>query len=382
MHILIIPSWYKSDKYPNAGVFFEEKARALKKRGHQVGIIFPSFLDENSESTISYSEFDDNGIFTIYQYVKPISKRSSKINNRFFLFRLYHKAYKRYVKQMGTPTVIHSHVYKYAGMFGAYLNKRKQIPHVFTEHFSVWVNLASKMPPSDIRVINDVLKWSNQAIAVSHFLKGGLIKYIDKEHDINVLPNMINDIFFKKEKQIIKSSKFRFINVGSLTTVKNHLMLLKAFSVFLNKYNLDSELYIVGDGVLKEIIKNEIRLLKLENNVFLTGNLSRNAIKTEIKKSHVGVISSVVETFSIAGIEFMSQGLPVVTTNCGGPNDYIREFNGVVVNSKEEMVTSLFEIQRDYKKYNPIAISEYIKSNFSEAVITAKLERIYKAIIK
>ena len=381
MHILIIPSWYKDKQNPNSGVFFEEQARALQKRGHKIGIIAPVFDKVNAKIKEGYSEYDDNGIFTINQSVKPLPIRSNKINNPYFLFKLYQKAYKNYIKQMGTPDVIHSHVYQFAGMLGTYLMKRKKIAHVFTEHFSVWVNPASNMPPSDVRILANILKWSSKSIAVSSFLKKGMIKYTNNNHHIEVIPNMINDLFFEKGEKMDKSSVFRFINIGGLSTVKNQLMLIKSFSNFLTNFNVTAELHIIGNGILKDVINAEIKLLKLEKKVFLTESLNRNAIKKEIQKSHVGIISSIVETFSIAGIEYMSQGLPVITTNCGGPNDYLYPFNGIIINSEEEMTNALHEVYTNYDRFNPIEIANYIKSNFSESVITKRLEKIYKEVM-
>jgi len=383
MHILIIPAWYKSPSNPLAGVFFEEQARALQKRGHKVGIIVPSYIDYNSKLENDYAAYDDNGIYTINQQVKVIAKRSSKINNAYFLFRVYHKAYKAYVKQNGQPEIIHSHVFKYSGLLGAYINKKQQIPHVFTEHFSVWVNPESSMPPSDIRVLKTVLAWSNKAFAVSHFLKNALIEKTKSANSIEVLPNMINDLFFESQKKTAKSSRFRFINIGNLLPVKNQIMLIKAFSHFIKTHNVNAELYIVGEGVLRNQLENKIKMLGLENRIYLKGMIKREALKDEIQKAHIGVISSIVETFSIAGIEFMSQGLPVISTNCGGPNDYIQGFNGAIVHSEAEMAKSFYNFYTNYKKFDSNKIALNVKTNFSEFVITQALEKAYlEALIK
>jgi hypothetical protein len=41
MHILFIPSWYPTRENPISGIFFREQAHALKRAGHQVGVIYP-----------------------------------------------------------------------------------------------------------------------------------------------------------------------------------------------------------------------------------------------------------------------------------------------------------------------------------------------------
>ena len=67
MHILIIPSWYKSITEPVLGTFFEEQARALMSAGHKVGIIYPQFSSVSSmfnkkDEIIDF--YDDNGLPT------------------------------------------------------------------------------------------------------------------------------------------------------------------------------------------------------------------------------------------------------------------------------------------------------------------------------
>jgi len=380
MHILIIPSWYKSKIHPFRGVFFEEQARALLKRGNQVGVIVPSLLAYDTKEDSSFFQYDDNGLVTFIQSVKPLSRRSNKVNEAYFLFRVYNKAYRQYVKENGTPDIIHSHVYKYGGLLGAYLSKRKSIPHVFTEHFSVWVNPNAVIPPSDIRLMRRVLEQTDQAYTVSSFLKNSIQKKIGNQ-GFKVLPNMINDLFIQKDESKIKNSVFRLINIGGLVQVKNQKLVLRAFSLFIKKYKIAAELYIIGEGDLRQELIDEVQLLEISDKVQLVGARDREQVKDEIKKSDVGVISSDVETFSIAGIEFMSQGLPVVTTDCGGPIDYIQDFNGIVVRDEIEMAESFYTIYHNYTYYNQDRIKTFIQDHFSEAVIVKKLEQTYKKII-
>ena len=72
MHILIIPSWYKSITEPVLGTFFEEQARALMSAGHKVGIIYPQFSSVSSmfnkkDEIIDF--YDD----TVYFIIESIS---------------------------------------------------------------------------------------------------------------------------------------------------------------------------------------------------------------------------------------------------------------------------------------------------------------------
>ena len=98
----------------------------------------------------------------------------------------------------------------------------------------------------------------------------------------------------------------------------------------------------------------------------------------EIQKSDVGVISSNIETFSVAGIEFMSQGLPVISTDCGGPNDFINDNNGIIVDKDDikEMSNAMLEMTN--REFDSNKIKSVVKGNFSEDIIISKLISIYQ----
>ncbi|HYX06493.1 MAG TPA: hypothetical protein VE912_07135, partial [Bacteroidales bacterium] len=61
MHILIIPSWYKTEENPVKGSFFEEQARALNKRGHKVGVLNIQYIPFSSQRKRIFRQYDDEG---------------------------------------------------------------------------------------------------------------------------------------------------------------------------------------------------------------------------------------------------------------------------------------------------------------------------------
>ena len=73
MHILIIPSWYKTPQKPVTGTFFEEQVRMLQKRGHNVGVLYHQhnlrFLGNIRYKTdVLVNNFNDKGVPTYYSF--------------------------------------------------------------------------------------------------------------------------------------------------------------------------------------------------------------------------------------------------------------------------------------------------------------------------
>ena len=78
----------------------------------------------------------------------------------------------------------------------------------------------------------------------------------------------------------------------------------------------------------------------------------------------------------------MACGLPVMSTYSGGPEEFITEDVGILVNDNEKQIVSeMKNIASGKYCYDRKRISGYVYENFSPTVIADKLVNIYlKAI--
>jgi glycosyltransferase involved in cell wall biosynthesis len=99
---------------------------------------------------------------------------------------------------------------------------------------------------------------------------------------------------------------------------KAHEDILKAISLI--KDNIF--LLLVGDGPRKVFIKRIVKEMGMENNVKFLGRL--DDVRPVLAASDISVLASTaVETFSMAMLESMSMGVPVVASNIGGLSEAI-----------------------------------------------------------
>ena len=172
-----------------------------------------------------------------------------------------------------------------------------------------------------------VYKWADGAIfqtkeaysCMSGIIKNGCI--IPNAINVEILPEIVS---FSKRKNVI-------VSVGHLERVKNHKMLIDAFSIAAKTHD-DYCLEIYGDGSLRHELYAYIQKLGLTNSVFLMGN--SNQIFEDIKTAKIFVLTSNYEGFPNALLEAMAMGLAVISTDCpsGGPRALIKNgFNGFLV---------------------------------------------------
>ena len=167
----------------------------------------------------------------------------------------------------------------------------------------------------------------------------GFEKIFGKLSNATVVHNVINaeEIQNKaKEKNefTFNTNGLKIISVGRLSSEKGYERLVRIASKLEKKY--DFELCILGEGAersrLEEIIKAEdskaVRLLGFQKNPY-----------SYMKKADLYVCPSFFEGYSTTVTECMILGVPVLTTDCAGMEEILKEGKyGMIVDNDEAML--------------------------------------------
>ncbi len=386
MHILIIPSWYKTSSNPRSGTFFEVQARMFQKRGHKVSILYPRhnlrFLgDTRSKEDIIYQNHNDAGIPTFYSFTEslvPKFEYPTILDIKICVAKSLNQ-YKVLKKQFGKPDVIHAHSVIWGGVVANEISIKENIPFFLTEHFTGWLTNKKYIEKKVYREL--FLKVNNNAeksFAVSSFFKEKLINmYGLLESNISVLPNIVNDIFLICKKKInINSFPFRVVIVGNLIDRKNHLFLFRAIELLKNQYPI--KLTVIGEGPEETSLKSYVLKRKLCEIEFL-GALDRKQIVDVIRESHTVFSASILETFGVNLIEGLAMGKPVIALDSGGPRDIINSMNGILIkeNTPEAFADAIKKMINTYGEYDQDKISDDCKERFGEEIIYSILINQY-----
>ena len=212
-------------------------------------------------------------------------------------------------------------------------------------------------------------------------VSSALQKNIKKNFDVDsvVVNNMVGKEFLEVEVRPKEATAdvFKFIAVGNLLPVKGYDVLIKAFA----KSELAKErcvMTIVGEGKERLHLESLVKEAGLEGVVTLPGKKHRDEIIRMLKQSDTFVLSSRSETFGVACIEALSQGLPAIATRCGGTEDIINEGNGILIDSDdvEALTEALRKMYGCAGKYDPVKIVEDCRSRFAPEVIAKRLAEL------
>lgn len=171
-------------------------------------------------------------------------------------------------------------------------------------------------------------------------------------------------------------------------TAKNGVMVLvKAFKIVSAK-NRNVRLIIAGDGEERGSIENYIRKNSL-NNVVLLGTVKPEEMPRYYSMSDVVCIPSVTvagvqEATSIACLEAMASGVPVIASNIGGLSELITDgFNGYLVreNDEHKLAAKIMNVLgSDSEKIVKNAYDNLMENHSSTGVVK-KFIRIYNGVI-
>lgn len=113
-------------------------------------------------------------------------------------------------------------------------------------------------------------------------------------------------------KKLKCDDKLAIINVGRLHKQKNHEFLIKIFKK-ISEENKNAVLFLVGEGALKEKIKQQARELELEDKVIFLGK--RSDVNDVLQAMDIFVMPSLYEGLPGSVVEAQGAGLPCLISD-------------------------------------------------------------------
>lgn len=254
--------------------------------------------------------------------VTTVILNSSRSYNLSLLYRIW-----RTIRKLGIH-LVHSQLPD-ANAYSCLAGFAARVPIVTTYHGKLAVSPHGIS--SDSFKLSLVKRFSTKTVTVSKYLKNDLTSKAGfPSSKVQVIYNGVD--WERFDRSIDRAAKRRELGFGpheKLVGMVANLRETKGYEYFVRAAKIISEkipksrFLIVGDGpaTLKEMIKEEIKALGLTDWVTLLG--FREDIPEILGILDLFILSSTSEGLSIATIEAMGAGLPVVVTACGGPQEIV-----------------------------------------------------------
>lgn len=185
----------------------------------------------------------------------------------------------------------------------------------------------------------------------------------------------------KKRKELgITKNEIMILSVGELNKNKNHEVIMKAIAK-IDRKNI--HYFIAGKGELKDYLSNLSIKLGIENRVHLLG--FRKDIAELCEVADIFCFPSKREGLGLSALEAMACGLPILTSNIHGINDYsIEGVTGFKCDATKancfkyniERIIINKELASKMKETNKLQVKKYDLVN-----VKNEMERIYGEIL-
>ncbi len=183
---------------------------------------------------------------------------------------------------------------------------------------------------------------------------------------------------FDSFKPVDKYETFTFISTGRLVTDKGIGELIDAFNRFNEKYD-DSRLYLLGDGPQRDEFEE-----KAATNPSIQFLGYQQSPLEYVAKSHVFLLPTYHEGFSLALVEACMLAMPIVATDVGGNPEIIRDhITGLLIKIKDsdslyQAMIRLYEDKKLRDLLSKNARAEYKKNFNYEKIIQDEFILFYE----
>jgi colanic acid/amylovoran biosynthesis glycosyltransferase len=139
-----------------------------------------------------------------------------------------------------------------------------------------------------------------------------------------IRPAVDPSFFIPCETSKPQRGSFQVITTGSLIWRKGYEYALMTIQK-LKAAGVPVKYQIIGDGPERQRILYTIHDLGVENEVVILGKRTPEQVRDALQVADVFMLSSLSEGISNAALEAMACSLPVVTTDCGGMREAVRD---------------------------------------------------------
>jgi glycosyltransferase involved in cell wall biosynthesis len=183
----------------------------------------------------------------------------------------------------------------------------------------------------------------------------------------------------------IKSTDFVWVMCGTIDKNKNPFLFID-IALELKKQKENFKMIWIGGKPDKSDIDtvclNKVSELGLNNWVYFTGNVG-SKYYDYFKLANGFILTSEFESFSMASLEALFLGLPVVANNCLGVNEVVEDKFGYVVKNKNdssEFVNKMIEYMNDEISFNKDELKQRALK-FDAKIIASKWSSIINAML-
>ena len=366
LHILFLSSWYPSKTLPTQGDFVQRHAEAVATK-HQVSVVH--VVSDVNLNHVNITDETINNVRTIIAYIPQ--------KNTLLKLFLFFKLYRSIIKKIGFYNMVHLNITFSKGLVALYLKIVKRKKYIISEHWTGYHPIKNKSIGSVEKFLTKwITKNATFICPVSNNLRDSMINFGLKGNYFRV-PNVV-DI-----------SNFNSAPIPEIFTIthishmgNNHKNIKGILNVISSLQSKIPQLHfnLIGDDSKK--YKPLIEKLNISN-ISIIDQISSKEVAEYLKNSSVFILFSNYENLPCVILESFACGVPVVSTNVGGINEFFPNNFGYLIKQKDEknLRKSILKIYNSELDFDKTAMHSYAVENFSINEICNQFSNLYYKVL-
>ncbi|MCQ6264249.1 glycosyltransferase family 4 protein [Fictibacillus sp. WQ 8-8] len=383
MKILITTFW----NYPFVGGlqnYITALKSGLESLGHIVHIAAPNHFENDGIDGMRQTIMKDVKQF----FVKRYGSFSEKIIQNVWQMHRYEWMLK--CVDISKYDIIHAQD-RFTANVMCQLNEGYQkpllfTPHGFMTHTRLKFNLIEKGSAEEayfLAIDQKAVQSSTHIISLCEYFRPLLNSLGTEETKLTTVYTGIDFGISHPGKSKKTADKTIITCISRLRPRKGHKYLFEALSLIRNKLE-NVEIWIVGEGSMREELERQCQDLQLENVYFLG---KRKDIPKILKRSDIFVLPTTSDTLPISVIEAMFARKAIITTNCGGIPEIIQDnHSGLIAEpgNSQQLAEKLTILLDDSILRNSLAQNAkcFAEKHLTIASMARKIEEVYQSFLQ
>lgn len=382
LKVLVLPSWYPTERYPTGGIFCQEQARALNRVWEaDVAVLFidRAPLREWLRKAFRRSHLSyESGLRVYRSYMPRVPGVWPLLYVPWALISVW-----RFSRRFSfRPDVLHAHVTLPAGLAAALVKRLLQVPVVVTEHTGPFSLLMRNRPAA--HATRFALRSADRVIAVSRALRDQIWSYPQLRRHIDIVPNVVNaSAFAARRAPRDPLGAARLLFVGEMeTSIKGVDYLLGAVSILRDR-GVDARLDLVGDGRNRRDYEAMSRRMGVSSLCTFHGRLPHEEVARLMLGADLFVLPSLAETFGVVLVEALAAGLPLVATRCGGPEEIVTPDVGLLVEPADSsaLAAGIEDMLSRLDSFPARHLRDVAESRYGQESVAGRLLTLYRQVV-
>jgi len=379
LKVLFLARWYPNRVDKLDGNFIENHARAVSLYC-DLAVLYVGADPNMSDKKFDYEVREEFGfpVVRVWYRNNDVGKRGFGRMIKFFRYiKATRIGWKLIREKFGIPQISHVHIFTRPVLLAFYLQWKYGAPYIMTEHSSHFVHELPVWLPPKKQFAQFAARRAKFITVVSETLQKAITDF-GLRGNYAIIPNVV--FVPNVHEHQSQNHAVQIIAIGGLTDSRKNISgLIEAFNSVHEKLP-QTELHIIRP------VPDELLQMKaqegglLGRKIFFHDYLSNDEVYDLLGSSSFLVVNSLSETFSMSAAEALACGKPVLTTRCGGPEEFVSEDRGrlIDVNNSEQLKESLVWMRNHFQEFDSAHLRNFMMENYSPEVVGKKFLEVYE----